>query len=320
MTSTAVAKFVARIGVGLRRRGWRGGIACLSAGVACVACNTGSGGELAASKQRSRAGVAGAVVSTVDTEPITLSEVEALAAHGLPADEALSRLQAEALLMAEAERRGLQAHDEVRWVERQALVQALLASETQTVRVSEADVRRLYDERKSEYGAVEKRVCVHLAVLLPKKASPEAEASAAAFVRERSPELAAAVDLDAFVRAHDETTTPGGLRVVAERLPPIDRKANIAAPYIEALFSLERVGAVSKPVRTSHGFHAIRLTEVIKTPETPFHRVFDQLHAELLQRAQKQHVEQFVARLRAEQRVEIAAEVRERLAGIGRAQ
>jgi peptidyl-prolyl cis-trans isomerase D len=257
-----------------------------------------------------------AVVSTVDHRPITLPDVEELVRAGMPSGEALGRLQSELLLMDEAERRGFGRDPTVRAVASQALVQALLESEVASVRVPESEVAASYRQQANRFRPGERRGSVHVLTRLPKDPSPELETRARALVRQLGAELAAAPDVDAFVAAHAGRVM-SGIELVAERIPAVDRAANLAPSYMDGLFALERPGDVSKPVRTNYGWHAIRLLTLERSPATSYEDARATIEAELLLKARTEHVARLIEGLRAGQHVEISADVGATLAAIG---
>jgi peptidyl-prolyl cis-trans isomerase C len=257
-----------------------------------------------------------AVVSTVDHRAITLPDVEELVRAGMPSGEALGRLQAELLLMDEAERRGFERDATVRAVASQALVQALLESEVASVRVPESDVAASYQQQASRFRPAERRGSVHVLARLPKNPSPDFETRAQALVRQLGAELAATRDRDAFIAGHAGRVM-SGIDLVAERIPAVDRGAKLAPAYIDALFSLQRPGDVSKPVRSKYGWHAILLLAIERLPATSYEDARASIEAELLLKARTEHVAALIEGLRARHRVEISADVDATLAAIG---
>ncbi|MFW5924898.1 MAG: peptidyl-prolyl cis-trans isomerase [Myxococcota bacterium] len=215
--------------------------------------------------------VGGRVVSTVDGEPITAAEVARGAREaGLEPRVALRRLQQAILLAREAERRGYGTRPAVRRAQRKAAVQSLLEREVERAvspeDVSEEGIRRAFEARRDSLARPERRASQHVLAKVADEASEDEVAAARRSIEralrdlrqaERSPEGWQSV-LDGY-RAR-----PGGgdLEVVVEDLPPVDRDASFAEPYLETLFEAERIGPVDEPVRTDFGWHAIVVTEI----------------------------------------------------------
>jgi parvulin-like peptidyl-prolyl isomerase len=282
--------------------------------LALVACGAGRGTERSRSGgSRGRAEVGGEVVSTVDGDPITVGEVERLARAGLSGREALRRLQAERILMAEAMRRDFRDDSNVVDVARQAQVQALLEQTAREVVVSDAQVRQAYEKNLSRFTTPERRESVHVLARLPKQPSPEEEAAAKAFAEQALPELASAEDLDAFIQRQRQKTS-SLFKVVSERIRPMDAKAPLAQPYLDALFSIPKPGVVAQPVRTIYGWHAVRVTQILPKESTPYDEAAATLRSEMLLSRRRERVQQLIETLRAQHRVQITDNVGRALA------
>jgi hypothetical protein len=292
-----------------------GATVALACGVFLWACEggraTGAGGHQA----HGSATLGGAVVSTVDGHPVSLHEVEGLVHAGLSPREALRRLQAERLLMTEAERRGFGRDPEVRQVGRQALVQALLVAEAESVHISDDDVRRAYEQQKARFDRPERRASVHVLAKLPKQPTAEAEAEAKAFATRMLGELAVAPDPQKFIEGvHAAGGEP--FQVVAEKLPLEPHDGDLVKPFLDALFSVAKPGVLAEPVRTSFGWHAVRVTEIIPAEVTPYESAAPGLRGELLLARRQQSVQQLIEQLRRNYGVEIPAGVDQSLASL----
>ncbi|MFI5306520.1 MAG: peptidyl-prolyl cis-trans isomerase [Polyangiales bacterium] len=264
-------------------------------------------------KARGSAVVGGQVVSTVDGHPITVAEVEELVHAGLPPREALVRLQAERVLMTEAGRRGFGADPAVEQVARQALVQTLIAAEADAVRITAQDIKEAYDKNKARFERKERRASVHVLASLPKKPSAEADAAAKTFARQMISELASAVDPVAFVRAIGKRKE-AQFDVIAEKLPPTAPDGSLVQPFLTALFSVPQPGVVPEPVRTSFGWHAIRVIEIVPAEITPYEQASSVLQGELSLARKQERITALVDRLRKEHGVDISASATETLA------
>ena len=264
---------------------------------------------------RGSSAVGGRVVSTVDGHAITVGEVEALVRAGLSPREALRRLQAERLLMAEAERLGFGKTAAASQVATQARVQALLEAEADAVRVSDAEIRAAYERSKDRFEKPERRASVHVLAKLPKDASAEADAAARAFIERVIPELRDARDLDAFKQQQAARSTPE-FKVVSERLPAVGRHERLVEPFLAALFSVAGPSVVPEPVRTSYGWHAIRVTEILPAVSTPYDKAAEQLRAELLTQKRKARIDELIAQLRQNYGVQIDDHAAQTLAAL----
>jgi parvulin-like peptidyl-prolyl isomerase len=261
--------------------------------------------------------VGGAVVSTVDGHPITVDEVEELVRAGLSPREALDRLQAERLLMSDAERRGFGKLPSVALIGEQARVQALLEAEAAAVTISDEDLRAAYEKNKQRFEKPERRASVHVLANLPPKPTPQADAAAKAFAERMLGELAFAADVDAFIAAQAQKPSPPEFKIVAEKIPPADREGKtlpLLEPYLAALFSVSKPGVAAAPAHTKFGWHAVRVTEIVPAEKTPLDEAYATLRGEMLLARRKERVRKLVEELRGTYRVEIPADVGQTLA------
>jgi parvulin-like peptidyl-prolyl isomerase len=279
-----------------------------------AACGTGDSEQgLRGSQSRGSAQVGGQVVSTVHGHPITVSDVQDLVRAGLSPEQALRRLQGERLLMAEAEQRGLGKQPAVEQVARQASVQSLLQSVTDAANASDEQLRAAYDRAKSRFEQPERRVTVHVLAKLPKNATAEADAAARAFAAQMIDRLAQVSDYKAFA-ASLKRETSSGFKIVFERLPAMHRQSNLVQSFLDAMFELQEPGVVRRPVRTTFGWHAIRVLEIRPSTSTSYEEAAEQLRAELVLERKKQLVDELLAAARKENRFELGADLRQTLA------
>jgi parvulin-like peptidyl-prolyl cis-trans isomerase-like protein len=263
-----------------------------------LGCHRDEQAQTSKTLDRGRASVGEQIVSTVDGHPISITEVETLVRAGLTPREALRRLQAERLLMTEAARRGWGADREVEHVGEQAAVQALLQAVTDTVRVSDEEIKRAYQAQLARFEIPELRACVHVLARLAKDASAEDEAAAKAFALAAVKELRDAGDLEAYLRAKAKETAPQ-FKVVVERLSPMHAHDAIEQPFLDALFSLSGPGVVPQPVHTSYGWHAIRLLAIVPAAHTPYDVAAATLRDEMLVARRSEHIKALIDGLRA---------------------
>lgn len=248
--------------------------------------------------------VGGRVVSVVDGAPIRLDDVQRVVdALGLEPRAALRRLQRQRLLAAEARRRGLQEHPEVRRARRRAAVQALLQARVENVAIDEEAVREAYDRAVERFDEPEKRTSVHVLVRVDKDAPETMKARARALAEKALADLRAADDVQPVIDAYAKRRERE-LRVVAERVPPVARDASFAEPYVQAVFSLEEPGVVPQPVRTEFGWHAVAVTDIDPARKTPFHEAAQTLRAELRLKAEKKRMDALMQRLRERAAIE----------------
>lgn len=270
--------------------------------LAMMGCD-GSGPVQMGDAQRGSAVVGGSVVSTVDGHPIELSEVEQIVSTSdLSPREALQRLQAERLLMAEADRRGYEGR-EVLEVATRALVQALLESEAQEVVVTEAEIQAAY-ERDTRFRAPEQRTSAHILIKLPPDATPADEADALGLAKAAIAELLVEPK-EGFVLARYRKLRHPRLTIKGERLPAVAREGRFVREFEDAVFSLPEAGVVPEPVRTSFGFHAIKVIEIAPAVDIDLVGATKVLKEELLTEKRKQRVDDLLQAFRKRYGVEL---------------
>lgn len=280
-----------------RRRAWC--IAGLLAGA--VSCGGGASRSATGEHSQGSAQVGGQVISTVHGFAITVADVQSLVdASDLSPREALRRLQAEQLLMGAAEERGFERDSEVSRVKRQAAVQALLDQVANTASVSDEELRAAYDKAGPRFRHPELRAAVHVLARLPKDASPEADAAAKAYAQKVIPELARAENPAAFVKALDDQKEPE-FTVVGEVLPPLPNGATLEASFMTELYAAKGEVVVGAPVRTSYGWHAMRVVQIIPEKDTPVDEAAKELRPAMLRERRAKLVDELIEHARKRQ-------------------
>jgi hypothetical protein len=287
--------------------------------VAALGVSLGCGEHSAAPGARDRVAsgpASGDVLAVVDGIQVRADDLRSLAAAGpLTPTEALARLEAEALLMAEAERRGYGARVAVQRVARQALVQAYVEEQASAVTVAPSEVAAAYQREIKRYQLGEVRGFQHGLAPLPRDRPPSVEEEAAA--RGLIEELVAALSTPGA--ATDQVFEEFRLRKLpfrplkVERVPPMS-PTDLVKPFAAALFSAPAPGPLPMPVRTIYGWHAIVLTEIVPARQVPLEQAAPELEAELLEKARAEALTRHLAELRAAQHPALAPEHRQRLA------
>jgi peptidyl-prolyl cis-trans isomerase D len=220
----------------------------------------------------------------------------------------IGRLLSESVAVSEAEAREAVRHqrEEVRI----AFVRFDGSKPPEDLEVSDAElgaflagaperVRAAYAERSAEYDRPEQVRARHVLVRVPEDADAETEAAARERIDaivERIREGADFVDLALEVSEDPGSKDEGGDLGFFPR-------GRMLEPFEEAAFSLEP-GVISEVIRTSHGFHLIRVEEKRAAMVVPFEEVQDQIARDLIRSDQAVGL----ARARAE---ELAAAIRD---------
>jgi hypothetical protein len=258
------------------------------------------GGASSGPHEQGTARIGGEVVSTVDGVAITVADVQRIVdATGMQPREALHKLQSEALLIGEAERRGYSASRAASHVKVQAEVQAFLAHDIESVRATEEEIRAELVRQKARFEIPEKRQSLHVLALLPKKATPAQDKAAHDFIAEICRAFGTVDDPEivlADVQARSDK--PPGVRV--EHLPAVANDGSFVQPFLDAMFSLPAPGPVPTPVKTEYGWHAIVLTKIIAPVVTPKQEARAAVTTEIETRKRKVALDALIARLRSD--------------------
>jgi peptidyl-prolyl cis-trans isomerase D len=156
---------------------------------------------------------------------------------------------------------------------------------TGEVEVTEDELRAEYRQEQQGRQQAEERQAAHVLIEIPDDASQE-EVDAA---RQRAQELRQRLvegeaEFSAIAREHSDD--PGSASQGGD-LGYVKRGTMVEA-FEQALFSLDDAGAISEPVRTSYGFHLIKLQDVRGGGDE---RSFAEARADLEQRIRQRKAE-----------------------------
>lgn len=251
------------------------------------------------------------VVATVGGHAIGAADVrDRMTLDEIGAEAALDALVNEELLLQEAQRKGLSNEPEaVRRIDR-VLVRAFLRDleqENEPGDIPSDEVREDFEQNQEQLQVLERRGSWHV---LAKADTPEAQEIATSVLAEAR---RATDPKTVFARyaatAADDADTP----VVVEELPPITMNAAIEKPYKDALFGAKTLGPVREPVRTSYGWHAIVLTEILPGETHVLEDVEGDIRERLSRKKRFEKLVEVVQRLEAEELVEYDDPLVERL-------
>ena len=205
--------------------------------------------------------VVGDVVARVGGLSIGVAEVESrMEAEQVGAEAALERLVDEALLVQEAERLGFtEDRSDERSIERLMVRTMLHALEEKTTpeSISEEELREVYALHADEFRDPERRRSWHILVEDDSRTAKALAESILGEIREAEDPRAV------FDRYENGELDDSDFDLRAENLPAITAKAKIEKPYKDELFAAKSEGPLKNVVKTSYGWHAIVLTEIL---------------------------------------------------------
>jgi peptidyl-prolyl cis-trans isomerase D len=139
------------------------------------------------------------------------------------------------------------------------------------VQVTEADLRNLYEEQKASFGTEERRKVSHILIPVekPDEAADKAALAKIAGIRERL------VKGEDFAKVAKEVS---GDSVSAKQGGDLGfiSKGAMEESFAKAAFALNQ-GDLSEPVKTSFGYHLIKVTELVPARVKSFEEVKDEL-------------------------------------------
>lgn len=200
-------------------------------------------------------------VARVGGRSIGAAEVLALMqSDGLSAEDALNRLVDEELLAQEAERLGLVQDSATEQAIERLMVRAMLhelEKENTPESVTEQELREDYASHADEFHIPERRRSWHILV---KQADEAGRLRAQSILREirraEDPRLV-------FERYSEAGHDDSGFEIKAEDLPELTRQASVERPYKDALFAATAEGPLKDVIKTSYGWHAIVVSEIL---------------------------------------------------------
>lgn len=278
---------------------------------------------LACDEHRARSVATGPLPSglaaRVGDEDVRLSSVARIVqAQGVSPWEARDRAVSDALFAA-AVRSDPQETARVTSAERSVLARAVVERLRDDAAAlgppTEDEVRQLTEQRWPELDRPPSVRTTHAVVLVKKPADDAAARELAAAVARA---VAGATDSDDFI-ARAKQVPSHGLEVTAEALPAATADGRMWDPnervpkaipgsldldFARAAAALEARGDQSPLVKSSFGYHVIRLEERYPPVRTSLEERREKLSAEVLSRRAKRELDVLVARLRAQTPVE----------------
>jgi foldase protein PrsA len=151
-------------------------------------------------------------------------------------------------------------------IQAQLVSEAIFKKVTEDVKVTDADVKKYYDDHKTQYGVPEQRDIAH--ILVKKKALAD----------QLYQQIQGGANFAALAKKYSKdpgSAKQGGKLTIS--------KGQTVAPFDQTAF-LMRTGQVSHPVKTEFGYHIIKALGPIKAARTtPFSQVKESIRQQLAQ-------------------------------------
>ena len=168
------------------------------------------------------------------------------------------------------------------------------------VRVSEEEVRKLYDERYGSAKPGERIRVLHILLGVPADATPEARAQVHELALKLRDQARAQGDFGVLARKYSAapTASAGGLTVFREADAPPDIK--------QAIASL-KPGEITDPISNAHGENLFQYLDRFDPSTIPYDQVAAKLRGELVERRTMPEFEKWMSEVRKNRYVEVVA-------------
>ncbi|MDH3451359.1 MAG: peptidylprolyl isomerase, partial [Gammaproteobacteria bacterium] len=160
-------------------------------------------------------------------------------------------------------------HPEAVKLEYLELDQASLAKATDA---EEADLRRLYEEQRSAFSTPDKRYARHILIKTDSDADEDALAEKRREIEELRERITAGESFEAIAREFSQD--PGSAKQGGDL--GLVQRGVMVKPFEEAVFALQE-GELSEPVKTTFGFHLIKLDRLEPGSVQSFEEVRDKI-------------------------------------------
>jgi peptidyl-prolyl cis-trans isomerase D len=158
------------------------------------------------------------------------------------------------------------------------------ADHNQSYRPTEAELNRAYAEEAARYVTPEKRRASHILISLPAQAGEEKTKEVLAKIQEIAKQARSGSDFTGLAKKHSEDTTTapqgGDLGEIRRGVLPKELE--------DAVYALTP-GEVSQSVRSSYGYHLVKLTKLTPEKRKPFAEVRQEL-VEIIRRRKGEEV------------------------------
>ena len=160
----------------------------------------------------------------------------------------------------------------------QIVSEKLFNSVTKGIKVTDADVKKNYDQNKASYGTPEQRDVRHILIAEKNKAGQVDYAKSRTLANNVYNQLKAGGNFAALAKKYSEdpgSKDNGGKLTIT--------KGQTVAPFDQTAFLLSK-GQISRPVRTEYGYHIIQPLSAVKEAKTqPLDKnLRDQIRQQLL--------------------------------------
>jgi len=168
------------------------------------------------------------------------------------------------------------------------------------VRVSDEEVRKLYDERYGNAKPGERIRVLHILIAVPKDAPPAAREQAHGLAIKIRDQARQSGDFGDLARKYSAAPTAqqGGLTVF---------RASDAPPAIKSAIEGLKPGEITDVIENAHGDNLFQFLDRFDPASVPYEQVADKLRAELIERRTMPEFEKWMVEVRKGRYIEVVA-------------
>ena len=162
------------------------------------------------------------------------------------------------------------------------------------IQVSEEDLQKAYTQDLERYTSPEQRRASHILVRIAE--GPDGDAQALRKIQELRKQLVSGTDFATLAKKHSED--PGSAAKGGD-LGYLTRNGSMVKEFEDALFGLKKDAGLSQPVRTSFGYHLIKLTDLKPLVRKTFKEVRGDIESTLRTRKAEEQFYELSEKLRS---------------------
>ena len=156
--------------------------------------------------------------------------------------------------------------------------------------IAKEEVQRIFGEFRKQFELPERRQVVHL---LAQDSSDEARR----YVDKALSKSRGSKDPEAALKANAQDEEPN-FKILFEELPQMSEQSPFDQALKDAVFAAKKLGALSEPVKTRFGWHAVVVTKIDEAQEADFVKAEPEIRQQLSLDYRKKETNELVAHLK----------------------
>lgn len=215
-------------------------------------------------------------------------------------DKTVKRLGGKKKFKAALERAGITDKQYKEKLRKKYLVKRIITVEVKDKAiVSDEEVKAYYEKNRSKFMRPEARRLTHILISV----KPSATAEERSLRKERAQEVINKIKAGEDMSVVASNYSDGRYRIKGGDFGLVHR-GRLEASFEEEVFKLE-LGELSGIIETIYGYHIVRVEEVKEPEQLRLEEVSKELKKELTEKKEKQLLEELIAMLRGEAKIEI---------------